>query len=118
MRTELAPLVPGVTAAGLNEQLSPVGRPEQVRATELLNDPDLGATLTLKLPKLPELMVTEDGLAPIVNPAFDPEPVPDPEPDPEPEPEFVVLLQVRVALTPLEIRFVMLGFATACTKKV
>lgn len=69
----------------------------------------------LRFPELPEVMVTEAGLAPSVNSGFDPEPEPDPEPDPEPEPVFVLLLQARVAWTPLEIRFVMLGFATACT---
>jgi hypothetical protein len=69
----------------------------------------LGATLTVKVPEPPDPMVREEVLAASVRP-----PEPDPEPPPEPDPPEL-LPQLRVAFTPLEILFVMLGFPTACT---
>jgi hypothetical protein len=72
-----------------------------------LNAPDVGATLTVKVPELPGPTVTDDALVPSVKPPTDPDP-----PDPE------LLPHVRLVLTPLEILFVMLGFPKACTYSV
>lgn len=66
----MAPLAPGVTEAGENVQPKPTGSPEQVKFTGLLNDPDWGVTLTLRVTLPPELRVTEEGLAPRVNVAL------------------------------------------------
>ena len=71
-----------------------------------MNDPEVGATLTINVPKLPDPIVTDEVLVPSVQPL---EPPPEPEPPPELFPQF------RVTLTPLEILFVTLGFPTACT---
>lgn len=40
VRTELAALLPGVTDPGANEQLRPAGKPEQLKPTASLNEPD------------------------------------------------------------------------------
>jgi len=60
---ELVVLNPGTTESGENEHFRPLGRPEQVRAIALLNDPDVGATVTVSVPVPPDAMVVEEGLA-------------------------------------------------------
>ena len=40
VRTELAMVLPGVTDAGAKAQLRFAGKPEQLKLTALLNDPD------------------------------------------------------------------------------
>jgi hypothetical protein len=47
------------TDAGLNEQLAPLGRPEQASATVLLN-PATGAMLTVEVAELPIVTVAGD----------------------------------------------------------
>lgn len=101
-------MTPGVTEPGLNEQFKPDGSPEQVRATVLLNDPDVGATLTVSVPEFPEAIVIREGSVPMVRP----------EADPDPEPVVVPLPQATVAVTPADIRFVILGFPIAWTNRV
>ncbi len=59
---EAVPLAPGVTVAGDKLHVAPLGRPEQESATDELNAPPSGLTLTLKLPPWPCLMVAELGL--------------------------------------------------------
>ena len=71
-----------------------------------MNDPEVGATLTINVPELPDPIVTDEVLVPSVQPL---------EPPPEPEPPTELFPQLIVALTPLEILFVTLGFPTACT---
>jgi hypothetical protein len=58
-----------VKVAGLNEQLAPVGRPEQESVTEPLN-PKVGVTEMVELAELPATTVAgESGMAETVNPA-------------------------------------------------
>lgn len=75
VKTELALLAPGTTDWGENEHFKLLGRPEQVSATALLNEPEVGATLTVSFPDPPAAIVVDDGLAPRLNPEF---PLPDP----------------------------------------
>lgn len=56
--TELVPL--GVTVAGEAEQLVRAGRPLQLNATAALK-PDLGVTVTARLPELPATIVSAAG---------------------------------------------------------
>jgi hypothetical protein len=72
VRTELALLAPGTTDWGENEHFKLLGKPEQVKAIALLNDPEVGATLTVSFPDPPAVMVVEEGLAPRLNPELPP----------------------------------------------
>lgn len=59
-----------MTEAGANVQPKPAGRPEHVKLTALLNDPEFGVTVTLTVPLPPGVRVTEDGVAPRLNVAL------------------------------------------------
>jgi hypothetical protein len=61
--TELTTLAPGVMDAGENEQLKSAGRPEQVSAIELLNEPERGVTVTVIFPLFPAEIVNAEGFA-------------------------------------------------------
>ena len=61
---------PGVTAAGENEQLKLLGSSEHAKATELLNEPAWGVTVTVIVPAVPALIVIAEGLAAKVMLAF------------------------------------------------
>jgi len=65
---ELAVWAPGITDSGENEHFKLLGRPAHVRAIALLNDPDVGATVTVSFPDPPAAMVVEVGLAPRLSP--------------------------------------------------
>jgi hypothetical protein len=54
--------------AGANEQLRFAGRPVQVSPTALLNEPELGVTVTVNLLDPPESIVTAAGFVPRVRP--------------------------------------------------
>lgn len=59
--TEVAMPEPGVMLAGENEQLIVVGIPLQLSAIELLNDPDCGFAVTVRLPAAPAEIVSDAG---------------------------------------------------------
>jgi hypothetical protein len=59
----LAPADPGVMLAGENEQLNVVGMPLQLSVTGLLNAPDCGVAVTVKLPAIPAGIVSDPGAA-------------------------------------------------------
>jgi hypothetical protein len=50
----------GVTLAGLNEQVAPLGNPEHAKVTAELKPFD-GVTVKVTVPELPELTVSEFG---------------------------------------------------------
>jgi hypothetical protein len=52
-----------VIVDGENEQMAPVGKFEQDRATELWNDPETGVIVTSELAGLPALTSRADGAA-------------------------------------------------------
>jgi hypothetical protein len=60
---ELVAKVPGVTAAGENEQLKLLGSPEQASATVVSKEPACGVTVTFIVPADPGLIVIAEGLA-------------------------------------------------------
>ncbi len=66
--TDVAGLLPGVTNDGEKEQLSDAGKPPHVSATALLKASDRGATVSTRVPVLPDEIVSEDGAAPKVKP--------------------------------------------------
>jgi len=111
---ELTDPLPGVTDPGANEHVNVTGNPEQDKATASLSEPESGATLTVRLAAFSGVIVTDEGS--VSSTKEEEEPGPPVPPDPvDPEPELPPLWQVRFACTPLEIRFVMLGFPIACT---
>ncbi len=59
----LAPADPGVIVGGLNEQLNVFGMPLQLSVTGLLNAPDCGVAVTVKLPAIPAGIVSDTGAA-------------------------------------------------------
>ena len=61
VRVEVAVTEPGVIVAGENEQFSVLGIPLQESAIALLNGPDCGSAVTVKLPDCPAGIVTVDG---------------------------------------------------------
>jgi hypothetical protein len=61
VRAEVAVPAPGVMAAGEKEQFQPLGIPLQASEMELLNEPDCGLALTVKVPDCPAGMVTVEG---------------------------------------------------------
>ena len=63
VRMEFTGFEPMVKLAGENEQPHPVGKPVQESETGLLNVPDCGFAVTVKLPACPAGIVTEDGAA-------------------------------------------------------
>ncbi len=52
---------PGVMLAGENEQLIVLGIPVQLSVIELLNDPDCGFAVTVRLPAVPADIVRDAG---------------------------------------------------------
>ena len=56
-------LEPGVMLAGEKAQLTVLGMPLQLSAIGLLNDPDCGFALTVRLPAAPAAMVSDAGAA-------------------------------------------------------
>lgn len=58
---EVAIPEPGVMLAGEKEQLIVLGIPLQLSAIELLNDPDCGFAVTVRLPAAPAKIVSEAG---------------------------------------------------------
>jgi hypothetical protein len=63
VRVDFAMPAPGVKLAGEKEQLKLLGTPLQESEMGLLNDPDCGVAVTVKLPDFPVGMVTDDGEA-------------------------------------------------------
>ena len=61
VRAELAPVEPGVMAAGEKTQRKLLGRSLQESEMELLNELDCGVALTVKIPDWPAAIVTLDG---------------------------------------------------------
>jgi hypothetical protein len=52
---DVAGFAPGVTSDGENEQLHPLGRPEQDNDTALLKAPCSGVAVTVRFPDCPEI---------------------------------------------------------------
>jgi hypothetical protein len=59
----------GVTVAGLNAQLAPLGNPEQAKLTGALN-PLEGVTVKVTVPELPEFTVNAAGCAATLKPGI------------------------------------------------
>lgn len=55
-----------MTDAGENEQPRSAGKPEHVRATDELNEPEFGVTVTVIFPLAPAEIVNAEGFAPRV----------------------------------------------------
>lgn len=55
-----------MTDAGENEQPNSAGKPEHVRATEELKEPEFGVTVTVIFPLAPIEIVKAEGFAPRV----------------------------------------------------
>ena len=63
VRCEATALDPGVTLAGEKAQVNVFGRPGQDSAIELLNAPECGCAVTIKLPDWPAGNVMDAGVA-------------------------------------------------------
>ena len=63
VRFEVAPLAPGVTVRGENEQVERAGRLEQASETALVNAPYCGFTLNVYVADRPGLTLALDGEA-------------------------------------------------------
>ena len=61
--TAEAPLLPGVTCNGENEQEEWLGNPEQERVTDFRNVPLMGVRFTVKLNEVPRRSDTLFGIA-------------------------------------------------------
>jgi hypothetical protein len=61
VRVEVPAPEPGVMAAGEKAQLIPLGIPSQESEMGLLNDPDCGTAVTVKVPDCPEGILIEMG---------------------------------------------------------
>lgn len=97
VKTELAEVPPGMSEPGANEHFKVLGSPEQESATALLNEPDGDATLTVRVPEPPGVIVIAFGFAPRVKLELPP----------------VLVPQPRSSCTAEDISFVRVGFPTA-----
>jgi hypothetical protein len=101
VRVEVAVPVPGVMVAGEKEQFKVLGSPLQESAIELLNEPDCGFAVTVKVPDRPAGIVRDIGDA--LKDTID-------DPPPVAHPGLYLMAPV--------IWLARLGLPTACTNNV